>query len=62
MTKHIIDHPKTSDNARAAREYTRIDGDDLPRPQTKTLQKRARTKTESKRLKAFTDIERRSGS
>ncbi len=62
MTKHIIDHPKTTDNIRAAQEYTRIDGDDMPRPQTKTLQKRARTNKEGKRLKAFTDIERRSGS
>ncbi len=62
MTKHVIDHPKTTDNARAAKEFSRIDADEMPRPQTKTLQKRARTHKEGKRLKAFTDIERRSDS
>ena len=60
MTKHVIDRPKTTNSTRAAREFSRIDADEMPRPQTKTLQKRARTTPQGKRLKAFTKIDRSS--
>ena len=58
MSKHVIDHPKATNTARAAREFSRIDADAKPRQQTQALQKRARA-TSGKRLKAFTRIERR---
>ncbi len=58
MTKHVTDHPKTTDKTRAAREYARIDAAEMPRPQTRALQKRPRSNIENARLKAFTKIER----
>ncbi len=58
MTKHVLDHPKHLDDTRRSQEFTRIDADEMPRPQTKDLQKRARKSTGGTRLKAFTDIDR----
>ena len=58
MTKHVLDRPKHSDGKRRSQEFTRIDADEMPRPQTKALLKRARKDSDGKRLKAFTDIER----
>jgi hypothetical protein len=58
MTKHVLDRPKRSDGTRRSQEFTRIDADDMPRPQTKVLQKRTRKPSEGKRLKVFTDLER----
>ena len=62
MTKHVIDRPKTSDTTRAAKEFSRIEADQKPRPQTRILQKRTRTTSENTRLKAFAGIDRRAGS
>lgn len=58
MTKHVLDRSKQRDGVRKSQEFARIDGADMPRPQTKKLQKRSRAATEGKRLKAFTKIER----
>ncbi|MCG6883775.1 MAG: hypothetical protein LJE62_08490 [Silicimonas sp.] len=58
MTKHVLDHPKHRDGTRRSQEFTRIDADEMPRPQTKDLQKRSRKTDDGKRLKAFTEIER----
>ncbi len=62
MTKHVIDHAKTGEKSRRSQEYSRIDADEMPRPQTKELQRRSHTTKEGQRLKAFTDIERRGDS
>ncbi len=62
MTKHVTDHLKTTGKTRAAREYVRIDAADMPRPQTRSLQKRPRANAGGARLKAFTKIERRADS
>ncbi|MEM9427449.1 MAG: hypothetical protein AAGA06_12195 [Pseudomonadota bacterium] len=62
MTKHVIDHPKTRDAKRMTREFSRIGAREHPSPQTRDLQKRTRKTGGGKRLKAFTDIERRSDS
>lgn len=62
MTKHVIDRPKTTDTGRMNREFSRIGADDMPRPQTRQLQKRSRATVDGKRLKAFTAIERQSDS
>lgn len=61
MTKHVLDHSKGNDTARSER-YSKIEADQMPRPQTQGLQKRPRKTSESKRLQEFTDIDRRSDS
>lgn len=58
MTKHVLDHQRQRDGARKSQEFARIDGDDMPRPQTKELQKRARKTNDGNRLKTYTRIER----
>jgi hypothetical protein len=59
MSKHVIDHPKSGQTTRRAKEYKRIEADERPRPQTRKLQQRSRTTNDAARLKAYTDIERR---
>lgn len=61
MSKHVFDHSKGKDTARSER-FSKIEADQMPRPQTQELQKRNRKTSESKRLQEFTDIERRSDS
>lgn len=60
MTKHVIDHPATGDTAAMSEHFSKIEADRMPRPQTRELQKRTRKTSEGKRLKQYTDIERRS--
>ena len=59
MNKHVIDHPKSGHTARMPKEFKRIEADERPRPQTKTLQQRSRKTASSARLKAYTYIARR---
>lgn len=59
MNKHVIDHPKSGHTARMPKEFKRIEADERPRPQTKTLQQRSRKTTGNARLKAFAEIDRR---
>jgi len=59
MTKHVIDHPRTEAGSTSA-QYSKIEADRMPRPQTQKLQKRARKPSEGRMLKEFTEIERRS--
>ena len=58
MTKHVIDHPRTTDNSRLSQQFARIEGDEKPRPQSAKLQKRSRAHAPNSRLKAFAEIER----
>ncbi len=60
--KHVIDHPKDSNAQRLSETYARIDGNQMPRPQTKELQRRSRTAKAGTRLKHFARIERQDGS
>lgn len=59
--KHVIDHPKDSNAQRVSETYARIDGNRMPRPQTKELQRRSRAPQAGTRLKHFTRIERQDG-
>ena len=61
MPKHVIDHPRTEAGSTSA-QYSKIEADQMPRPQTQELQKRPRKTSEGKRLKEYTGIERRSES
>lgn len=60
MNKHVIDHPKSGHTPRMPKEFKRIEADERPRPQTKQLQQRSRKTAEGSRIKAYTEIDRRS--
>lgn len=59
MTKHVIDNTKSHNTPERTREFARIDAEEKPHPQTKSLQRRDRTPDGGSRMKAYTDIERR---
>jgi len=59
MTKHVIDHHRAGADSTSA-QYSKIEADRMPRPQTQELQKRPRKASDGKRLKEFAGIERRS--
>ena len=58
MSKHVIDHLKTSDAERVSEKFSHIEGDKLPRPQTLAMQQRQRKPADT-RLKKYLSIARR---
>ncbi|WP_095588703.1 hypothetical protein [Actibacterium ureilyticum] len=59
MTKHIIDRTRDRKASTKVEQYVRIEAEDLPHPQTKTLQQRPHHAETQTRMKRFLDIERR---
>jgi hypothetical protein len=65
MTKHPLDHDRSRDDSKVARQYSRIErekADDLTDPKVRAMTKaeRAAEATDA-RLKAFLKIEREQG-
>ncbi len=60
MSKHVLDHPQDRKNSKRPAQFSQIEADEKPRPQTKALQKRQRVSREGARLKAFAKIDRQS--
>lgn len=58
MSKHIIDRTRDRNESTKVEQYVRIENSELPHPQSKELQQRPRTKSQT-RVKRFLDIERR---
>ncbi|GGE52395.1 hypothetical protein [Actibacterium pelagium] len=59
MAKHILDNSEKAETDSRAAQFTRIERDQAPRPQTKTLQQRAADRDDGSRAKAYTKIERK---
>lgn len=62
MSRHILDGAREHKDSKRAEQFTRIDGEDRPSKQAKTLQRQPSNTSAEGRAKRFRDIERRSDS